>query len=324
MKLCRYISYFEKDPGDSLVGEARFHREIPFAKLQRAFDVPANDPMVHGWSIGPEHLEFLQQYTTHDFQLENYVYFLDCVGDDNPADNHSVRVRDGAVVYTDPETGSDRPVEVVLDWDRPETATSESAGCGRWNTYRFFESATPGDVAAALAAGEDPNAQDDIGKTPLHWAAWINENAVVIRTLIAAGADPNVKDGGCMTPLHHASEYNDNAAVIQALIAAGANPNEQTSLDTTPLHLAAQSNENAAVTQALIASGANLESRNSVGDTALHMAAGYNENAKVTEALIAAGADPNAKRDDGWTALQLATENDQPAAVIRALILRTS
>ena len=42
--------------------------------------------------------------------------------------------------------------------------------------------------------------------TPLHWAA-MNDNEMVVRTLIAAGADIAARDRDGNTPLHWATAY---------------------------------------------------------------------------------------------------------------------
>ena len=53
-----------------------------------------------------------------------------------------------------------------------------------WNTIDFFEIATVADVTACLDAGADPNARDQLGYTPLHFAAAFNSDPAVVKTLI--------------------------------------------------------------------------------------------------------------------------------------------
>jgi hypothetical protein len=55
-------------------------------------------------------------------------------------------------------------------------------------------------VAALIAAGADPNAVNDDGYTPLHWAVYNNHEACVA-ALIATGADPNIVNNHRQTPL---------------------------------------------------------------------------------------------------------------------------
>jgi len=46
------------------------------------------------------------------------------------------------------------------------------------------------EVKRLLAAGVDPNGQDDRGSTALMWAAIRNENLEIVRALLAAGLTP--------------------------------------------------------------------------------------------------------------------------------------
>ena len=57
-------------------------------------------------------------------------------------------------------------------------------------------------VERALACGADVNAKNDHGGTPLHYAAYRNDNSAVIEALLEAGADVNAKNDDGNTPLH--------------------------------------------------------------------------------------------------------------------------
>ena len=46
------------------------------------------------------------------------------------------------------------------------------ADCDDWNTGEFFKTATAAEVTGCLQAGADPNARDEHGSTPLHWAVY--------------------------------------------------------------------------------------------------------------------------------------------------------
>ena len=55
-----------------------------------------------------------------------------------------------------------------------------------------------------LRSKADPNAKDNDGLTPLHWAAGYNlSNAA--QSLLRSGANPNVADKMGITPLHQAA-----------------------------------------------------------------------------------------------------------------------
>ena len=56
----------------------------------------------------------------------------------------------------------------------------------------IYATATAADVQQLLDGGIDVNAQDEVGKTALHWVATAKPEVVV--TLLAAGADVNAKD----------------------------------------------------------------------------------------------------------------------------------
>jgi hypothetical protein len=74
-----------------------------------------------------------------------------------------------------------------------------------------------------LAAGADPNAQDDEGQTPLMHASW-QGGAEEIRKLHAAGADVHATDKQGRTALLHAAKgvIHSNYEAIKALLDLGA------------------------------------------------------------------------------------------------------
>ena len=198
--------------------------------------------------------------------------------------------------------------------------------CDEWNTVEFFASATAGDVSACLAAGADTGARDrSWGRTPLHFAALLNDSPEVIRTLLAAGAALEAQDDDGSTPLYFAysrrgvrsGRDGDNVAVlatlVEVLLASGTNATARDDRGATHLHYVAAGHADPAATEALLAAGADVAAQTRRGDTPLHWAARYNENPAVVELLLAAGADIAAQ--GSATPLHFATRNENPAIV---------
>ena len=125
----------------------------------------------------------------------------------------------------------------------PSAAAAASVACADWNTARFFRNATTEDLARCLAT-EDPNARNQSGRTPMHYAAQGALPALVL-TLAEAGAEPNAPDGkGGWTPLHLAAWFSTTPSVVAALLAVGADPAARDKAGKTPWDYA---RENAAL-----------------------------------------------------------------------------
>jgi uncharacterized protein len=106
------------------------------------------------------------------------------------------------------------------------------AGIG---AVRAFRSTADCEMIAdvLLRSKADPNAKDNDGLTPLHWAAGYNlSNAA--QSLLRSGANPNVADKMGITPLHQAAG-SAAVAVARLLIDAGAKINGKTAEGATPL-----------------------------------------------------------------------------------------
>ena len=67
-------------------------------------------------------------------------------------------------------------------------------------------------IRILLEYGADINAQNDVGATPLHWAANQGYSEVVC-VLLEQGADPNIPNNGHATPLHRAVQAKSAATV---------------------------------------------------------------------------------------------------------------
>ena len=94
------------------------------------------------------------------------------------------------------------------------------------------------EVIRLLAAGTNPNAQDDNGWSALHFAAQAVSPGVT-EALLAGGAQTELKDSFGNTSLSTAVfESRGNGSVIQLLRRAGADPHAANSSGVTPISLA--------------------------------------------------------------------------------------
>lgn len=125
-----------------------------------------------------------------------------------------------------------------------------------------------------------------------------------VRALLADKVDVNARDGDGATALHWAANL-DEAALVDLLLTHGATAAAANDLGVTPLHLAA-ANGNAAIAARLLAAGAPADAASLAGVTPLMEAARVGQ-ADIVRALLAAGASPNAReKQRGQTALMWA------------------
>lgn len=146
-------------------------------------------------------------------------------------------------------------------------------------TEQFWEAVTSEKVSDCLKSGSDINAKDDDGASPLHFAAFNNENPDVLTVLLNAGADVNGRGRFGGTPLLFAAFRNENPNVLKALLDAGADLNARISTGNTPLHLVAKNNVNPEILTVLLDAGADATAVNEDGETPFDLA-------KDNEALV--------------------------------------
>ncbi len=143
------------------------------------------------------------------------------------------------------------------------------------------------------------------GATLLHHAARPVAKVEILEDLLVRGANPNIPNKKMQTPLHSAAWHNDEAKV-SLLLANTANPNAQNDEGNTPLHDAAfRGNQN--IVAILVLNGANVDSRNNAGNTPMHMAA-KNDQPVIVQQLTESFADQNIRNNEGKTPKDLATE----------------
>ena len=90
-------------------------------------------------------------------------------------------------------------------------------------------------ITELLDAGADPNAQNKLGKTPLHVSS-SRKRSKTLQYFLRRGADVNARDRKGRTPLHTVIL---NTRGIHLLVAAGADINAKMPDGRTPLHFAA-------------------------------------------------------------------------------------
>ena len=206
---------------------------------------------------------------------------------------------------------------------------ADPTSCANWNSAAFARLARLGEFELCLGMGEDVNARDNNGNTPLHLAAQA-ENPAAVTFLIQAGADVNARNNTEATPLH-ISVDNERAEVLTALLEAGADINAGAGGHGTPLLHALASYRgwfprwdiSEAPVNALLEAGADVNAPDSAGKTPLLASIDLlRREGSLTDLplrLLALGADPNLRDGQGRTPLHAAAAAEGPE-VVRALL----
>ena len=195
-------------------------------------------------------------------------------------------------------------------------------------------------VAYWLKEGLDPNARDQSGDTPLHYAATdpFPDGPGVVRLLVSAGARCDARSNDGDTPLHVAagtgttskrSSHAQAVETVRLLLNCGADPNRRNNDGNTPLHTAFTGTDiptsslgagDFGVIGALLRGGAKPNAKNNDGDTPLTLAVQEtDELSKSVRLLLQHGANPDTRNRKGSAAVHLAAEEERPS-VIAALL----
>lgn len=201
-----------------------------------------------------------------------------------------------------------------------EPATEPLPPVCEWGKYDLFAVAPVATLRGCLQAGADIDVGRVTGETLLQTLIrqlkWNRNFApAAIAALLDAGEDVDARDRGGATPLHLAA---GEPAAVAALLKGGADANAADDRGSTSLHYAARANSTESV-RMLLEAGADAEARDETGATALHEAAG-GPLASV-QLLTRAGADMDARDDNGETPLHRAVRRGNPAATTRLLEL---
>ncbi|MDC0947972.1 ankyrin repeat domain-containing protein [Gammaproteobacteria bacterium] len=142
------------------------------------------------------------------------------------------------------------------------------------------------------------------GANALMLFAMLGQDLDAIGELVSIGIDINSKNEMGYTPLMFAAAYN-TAEVVQFMIDQGADTQAINYADEgNALHVAARFNPKPEVLDVLLAAGLDLEGKAKGNVTPLLMAAKYNQNIQVVERLADLGANAGAVASDGSSALQ--------------------
>lgn len=172
------------------------------------------------------------------------------------------------------------------------------------DSYRLFHFAkndsVPG-IRTALKAGEDPNAVNEDGDSPLMVALKNESNAAAQALAEHPGTEVDLANKVGETPLMMAA-LKGRTELCRTLIARGAQVNRS---GWTPLHYAA-SGEQLATVRLMLDSGAQVDSRSPNRSTPLMMAARYGTE-EMALLLLARGANAALRNDRELTAFDFAT-----------------
>lgn len=165
----------------------------------------------------------------------------------------------------------------------------------------------------------DINAQDDAGRTALHWACAAALPDMVTLCLSISALDTGLRDASGLTAFDLAMRSGDE--FLPGLFYASLVETEQSSPQAALLRVLTLSSEetadravfpgealfqpvgerNCPLVVALLARGVEMTTRDEDGDTALHVAAGQPGNADTATKPIDAGPDANAAGSEGST-----------------------
>lgn len=151
------------------------------------------------------------------------------------------------------------------------------------------------------------NAVNEMGETPLWYAASGGHEAVVGQLLAAPSIDVNAPDKSGETPLLSAARRGHRGVVRQLLTAPGININAIDEHGSTPLWWTAYKGDERAIGELLTVPGIEVNAANDDGETPLWRAVNEGHEGVVGQLLTAPSIDVNAANKNGETPLWQAT-----------------
>ncbi|KZL84934.1 ankyrin repeat-containing protein [Colletotrichum incanum] len=161
----------------------------------------------------------------------------------------------------------------------------------------------------------DVDSKDIYGQTPLFWAAKNRHEAVVKMLLDTGKVDVDSKDNNGRTPLSWAANKGHEAVVKILLNTVKVDVNLKDNGGQTPLSWAAEYGHEAVVKMLLNTGKVDVDSKDIYGQTPLFWAAKNRHEAVVKMLLNADGVNINSSDNTGWTPLSYAAENGHEAVV---------
>ena len=136
--------------------------------------------------------------------------------------------------------GESQRVDELLEQDPKSIDRFAPDGFSAIGFAAFFGHADLLTLLLRRGADFETPARNTMSARPLHSAVAHSDQARAVamaETLLAAGVDPNVQQEGGMTPLHEAV-YNENPELVGLLLRFGANPHVSNDEGDSPLQLA--------------------------------------------------------------------------------------
>ncbi|XP_054442051.1 ankyrin repeat domain-containing protein 23 [Pteronotus mesoamericanus] len=155
-----------------------------------------------------------------------------------------------------------------------------------------------------LTDGGDPNAQDKLHRTALHWAC-LKGHSQLVNRLLEAGATVDARDLLDRTPVFWACR-GGHLDILKQLLNHGAQVNARDKIWSTPLHVAVRTGHCECL-EHLIACGAHIDAQDKEGDTALHEAVRHGHY-RAMKVLLLYGAQLGVQNQASVTPAQLARD----------------